>query len=319
MVCTAERCFPKKTLDRLMDAAAFPDAPLHGPLTPSEMSSVVVKEVAAGKGVRVMDVTVALPAPPAADLERRLAELLEADPELKALSTPGVCWGDLFAGPVTPATVSVEPEERPLRGTPSEFWAQPFTDNLDEYTMDVYDTRRLTDEEWNAMMSWLYWKGWWIGDFTREWVSAEPDDLPARRWCPPPAGWNGFDDFEEEPAKPARVKVVRWDDDAPHHDHSAGGCCGEAKAPKKKALRAAGLAPVPVMRFCRAGEACPEKDTGCRYVHGDTIPKMDKPCGFGAACGAADPTGLKRSQCIYMHPGEEWTADLCIHRPAAAP
>jgi hypothetical protein len=66
------------------------------------------------------------------------------------------------------------------------------------------------------------------------------------------------------------------------------------------------------MRFCRA-TACTE--AGCRYVHGDTIPKMDKPCGFGATCGASDPTGLKRSQCIYMHPGEVWTADLCIHRP----
>jgi hypothetical protein len=310
----------KTTLDRLMDPLAFRDTPLHGPLPPSEAGSVVVKEVGTWKGHPVLEVRCALPpapAPSSADLERRLAELLAADPEMVALNTPGVCWGDLFAGPVTPATVSVEPEERPLRGTSSEFWAQPFTDNLDEYTADVYDTRRLTDEEWNAMMSWLYWKGWWIGDYTREWISAEPDDLPARRWCAPPAGWNGFDtldsdDFEEEPVKPARVKVVRWDD-APAAE---GGCCGEApKAPKKKALRAAGLAPVPVMRFCRAGADCPEKDTGCRYVHGDTIPKIDKPCGFGAECGASDPTGLKRSQCIYMHPGEEWTADLCIHRP----
>lgn len=322
----------KTTLDRLMDPLAFSDVGgIHGPLPPSEKDSVVVKEVAAGKGYRVMDVTVALPAPPApstADLERRLAELLAADPEMVALNTPGVCWGDIFAGPVAPAPAVVEDEERPLRGTYSDFWAQPFTDNLDEYTADVYDTRRLTDEEWNAMMKWLYWKGWWIGDYTREWISAEPDDLPARYWCPPrpetpdpsPVGWGqnlpaklGGPDEYEEPAKPC--KVVRWDD-APA-DHSSSCCCAAAapKAPKKKALRAAGLAPVPVMRFCRAGEACPEKETGCRYVHGDTIPKIDKPCGFGAECGASDATGLKRSQCIYMHPGEEWSADLCIHRP----
>ncbi len=315
MVCAAERRFPKTTLDRLMDAAAFPlpaalGGPLYGPLGDG---SVVTKEIGTWEGHPVLEVCCALPpAPTAADLERRLAELLAADPEMVALNTPGVCWGDIFAGPVV-ATLPAEDEERPLRGTYSDFWAQAFTDNLDEYTADVYDTRRLTDEEWNAMMKWLYWKGWWIGDYTREWISAEPDDLPARYWCPPRPETPDPDEYEEEPAKPARVKVVRWDDDAPAAES---GCCGEAtKAPKKKALRAAGLAPVPVMRFCRAGADCAEKDTGCRYVHGDTIPKIDKPCGFGAACGASDPTGLKRSQCIYMHPGEEWTADLCIHRP----
>ena len=216
--------------------------------------------------------------------------LIDGDPELAALDAPGAHWGDLIEGPLL---VPAEPEDRPLRGTSAEFWAQPFTVNLDEYTMDVYDTRRLTDEEWNAMMSWLYWKGWWIDNAERDCVSAEPDDLPARYWCPPRP--------EEEPV---RVKVVRWDADEPAAVVEA-----EPKAPKKKALRAA---PVPVMRFCRA-TTCTE--AGCRYVHGDTIPKMDRPCGFGAECGASDPTGLKRSQCIYMHPGEEWTADLCIHRP----
>jgi hypothetical protein len=68
---------------------------------------------------------------------------------------------------------------------------------------------------------------------------------------------------------------------------------------------------VTVPRFCRTvgcGEAT------CRYVHEDTMPRLDKPCGFGANCGASDPTGVKRSQCLYMHPGETWSADLVIHR-----
>jgi hypothetical protein len=293
----------------LMDAAAFPDARLYGPLGDG---SVVTKEVGTWKGHPVLEVC--CPLPPArlaapVDGESLLAAmmarggLIDGDPEMAALDAPGACWGDLFMGPLPVAPAPAEVAERPLRGTESDLWAQPFAANLEVYTADVYDTRALTDDEWNAMMSWLYWKGWWVDDFTRGWVSAEPDDLPARHWCPPRPE-------EPEPMPEASAgpcKVVRWDADEP-------AAAAEPKAPKKKALRAAGLAPVPVMRFCRAGCACPEKDTGCRYVHGDTIPKVDKPCGFGATCGASDPTGVKRSQCLYMHPGEEWTACLCIHR-----
>jgi hypothetical protein len=73
---------------------------------------------------------------------------------------------------------------------------------------------------------------------------------------------------------------------------------------------------VTVPRFCRTTDCA---DATCRYVHADTMPRMDKPCGFGAACGASDPTGVKRSQCLYMHPGETWSADLVIHRPAPVP
>lgn len=331
----------KKTrVEELMDAAAFPDAPLYGPL---DDGSVLVKEVGITKGgARVMDVCCRLPPLPVvyspADTEGQYdamgrlmlpplpavastAELeilsaimargglIDGDPEMEALDAPGACWGDLFAGPVVADTPTEPTEERPLRGTPEEFWAQPFAANLEVYTMDVYDTRALTDEEWNAMMSWLYWKGWWVDDIGRESVCAEPDDLPARHWCPPRAGTPEPEPEPECAGGPCR----RWAADEP------AAAAAEPKAPKKKALRAAfpsadGKAPVPVMRFCRAGAACPEKETGCRYVHGDTIPKVDKPCGFGAECGASDPTGVKRSQCLYMHPGEVWSADLCIHR-----
>jgi len=69
---------------------------------------------------------------------------------------------------------------------------------------------------------------------------------------------------------------------------------------------------VTVPRFCRTASCA---DASCRYVHEDTMPRLDKPCGFGANCGASDPTGVKRSQCLYMHPGETWSAALVIHRP----
>lgn len=67
-----------------------------------------------------------------------------------------------------------------------------------------------------------------------------------------------------------------------------------------------------VPRFCREAEECCTQD--CRYVHGHTIPKVDRACGFGAKCGSSDPTGEKRALCIYMHPGEKWTAESCVHR-----
>jgi hypothetical protein len=259
-ICTAERCFPK------------PPAPLEVKPTESAVDSEALLAAIMARG-----------------------GLIDGDPEMAAMDVPDVYWGDLCQGS---DRVFTAPAERPLRGTLDELWSQPFATNLEIYTMDVYNTSRLTDEEWNAMMSWLYWKGWWVDNADRGWVSAETDDLPARYWCP---RWTEepepiVDDFRPR-------KVVCWDEAA----------VTVQKEPKKKALRASGMTPVPVMRFCRAVGTCTE--AGCRYVHGDTIPKMDKPCGFGAECGASDPTGVKRSQCIYMHPGEEWTADLCIHRP----
>jgi hypothetical protein len=66
----------------------------------------------------------------------------------------------------------------------------------------------------------------------------------------------------------------------------------------------------PVGRFCKEGTACPT--AGCRYVHGDTIPKINEPCRFGEGCGSGDPA--KRATCLRMHPGETWTPDLVIHR-----
>jgi len=67
-----------------------------------------------------------------------------------------------------------------------------------------------------------------------------------------------------------------------------------------------------IPRFCREGSECFKQD--CNYVHGDTIPKLKEDCTFGAKCGASDPTGVKRTLCIRIHPGETWTADLCVHR-----
>ena len=83
---------------------------------------------------------------------------------------------------------------------------------------------------------------------------------------------------------------------------STASCCGSG-GKKEKTV---------VPRFCREGEECCTQD--CRYVHGDSIPKVDRACAFGERCGSSDPTGEKRALCIYIHPGEVWTASSCVCR-----
>lgn len=208
-------------------------------------------------------------------------DLFADDPILQKMATGEILWGDLIME-MDPAPT---PDPEPMfRGSEEEFWSFPWAFKLKEGTPDLYETTELTDAEYNTMMSWLYRKGWWVGDFERSWVSFEPDNLPSRYWCPP--------SYE------APKKVVSF----------GSSCCGGHQKKEKKT----GSQPAKILRFCRA---TPCTEEGCNYVHEDTIPRVDRPCAFGSSCGAADPTGLKRSQCLYMHPGETWSADLVIRRP----
>jgi hypothetical protein len=161
---------------------------------------------------------------------------------------------------------------------------QRFAINLEEVAQNTYDITGLCHGEWCALMTWLYAAGW-IVDPTTETpfrghcaplLVFKPADLPPRIWV--------------EPEECVRISV-------------APPACAPTKTEKK---------PVTIPRFCRS--TCCE-DTACRYVHGNTIPRLNEPCGFGAACGASDPTGVKRSQCLRIHPGETWTPQLVIHRP----
>jgi hypothetical protein len=65
-----------------------------------------------------------------------------------------------------------------------------------------------------------------------------------------------------------------------------------------------------VPRFCQGGDKCKGADV-CRYVHGNTIPRVNEPCRFGDTCS-------KREACLHMHPGETWTEGMVITRPAAS-
>jgi len=215
-----------------------------------------------------------------------LAAINENDPYTRAMST-GSSWGDLALAEEgdTPPMRLISPVEWAQRAIDNlaveeaEIWAQPFARALCTYYADCYNTQALTDDEYEACLTWLYEKGWSVEVEDRAGFKAFPDNLPPRVWISPLAA--RFDPL------PVSAPV----------DHCS--------VPRMKKV---GVVP----RFCRT-VCC--KEAGCRYVHEDTIARINEPCNFGAGCGAADPA--KRALCIRMHPGETWTADLVICRPVA--
>jgi hypothetical protein len=172
-----------------------------------------------------------------------------------------------------------------LNAQEGQLWVQPFGRNMEMRAADYYDTSLLTDDEYAACMTWLYDQGWEVEGESRDGMKAWPADLPPRVWVAPRAP-SRFDSMQAPVEIPVRAG---------------------RPAAKKTAT---------VPRFCRdscGGVAC--ADAACRYVHADTMPRLDKACGFGAACGGTDHA--KRAICLYMHPGETWSADLVVTRPAS--
>jgi len=275
------------------------------PSTPAKKAPAPVR-VAPGAPVKPPARTV-LPREPAYAGDSPSAFLLEDDPVLVALHRGDRLWGDILCeGAPVVATLPVTPPPRRRAATEDDLWSQPWATNLREYFGDHYDTTALSDAEWEAMLTWLYAEGWDVRDYDRDGVVAYEDDLPPRLWCRPPP---------EDDAMPVRglngkFRGIVADDDDDHHDHHhhhhdkgvMGAECSHRKAT--------------IPRFCREGAGCEKMD--CCYVHADTIPRINEPCRFGAECGASDPTGLKRSQCLRMHPGETWDDTMVIHRPAVA-
>lgn len=210
-----------------------------------------------------------------------------SDPLISAMYSGKTLWGDLMYEEIDydvaahQAAVSAVSAVEESVQEDTGIWSQPFSGSLDMYYGDAYDFRGLTDGEYTACMSWLYEHGWEMEGEDRAGAKAWPANLPPRVWFP-------------VSSQPPRA--------------CASACASASASLHEKP--AAKRATVP--RFCRTA-AC--ADASCRYVHDATMPRLDKPCGFGAACGASDPTGVKRSQCLYMHPGETWSADLVIHRP----
>jgi hypothetical protein len=194
-------------------------------------------------------------------------------------------------------------------------------------------TEDLSDEEWEAMMSWFYQAGWYIRDWCREYVDVDQDDDPPRTFIPPrvlaeaaaaeaAAALARAAECAEMVAEDAQLQRRGYSRKcSAAHQHRAvaalaaeeGGAAAAAvpsAQPKEKKQKPA-AAPIP--RFCRAAGACAE--AGCRFTHGDTIPVQNKVCAFDGRCA-----GDKRATCVFLHPseGEVWTAELVRHRPVVA-
>ena len=234
-------------------------APRRAPMTESELMRVLA-EVPTSWGASVGDPDIS-PAAVQALLKRRRSPLAAPAPRLRA------DWPD--------------------------FYAQPWAEKVELRGSDYLDLSDLTEDEYEAAMSWIYFMGWSVStyengmaDETRLWVVCQPDTLPPRVWVRP----NRFEGAAQLLAETAPVPVP-------------------VAAPKPRYV---------IPRFCRdsaGGVAC--ADPACRFAHDDTIPRVNEPCKFGEGCGASDPA--KRALCIRMHPGEEWSEDLVIVRPGTEP
>jgi hypothetical protein len=227
------------------------------------------------------------------------------DPVFLAMDSGEIQWGDMLTAadpaavalslsprrlPPPPAPALEDDDEplrelwanprAPLRAKEEEIWGQPFSTNLAEYWSETYDTRAMSDSDYHALMGWLFSVGWYVDRYDRAGVRTWQDNAPALRW------------------NPATMEAEEHHHHHHHHHH---------RAPKAKRA-------VTIPRFCREGHACSATGGSCPYVHGDTIPRINEECKFRADCGASDPTGVKRSHCLHMHPGETWTPELVIRR-----
>jgi hypothetical protein len=240
--------------------------------------------------------------------ELTLSQKIALNPLLAALCRGDVSWADDAEGPLGRPSASfivhaaamaanhqaakvadreaAEAVEELQAMEEASIWHQPFSRNLEAHCRDRYDLGDLTEPEYEACMTWLYAGGWHVAG-ARANLEAYPADLPPRVWVA-----DRFASLMEDAPAPAPASAA-------------------PVAAKPKAKKA-----TTVPRFCRAssgGVAC--ADAACRYVHEDTMPRLNEPCAFGAACGGTDPA--KRALCIRMHPGETWTALLVVSRPQA--
>jgi hypothetical protein len=173
-------------------------------------------------------------------------ESLASDPIIALYNCPDLHWGDIrddIADPLEAAEEAISWNSRmeasrrraatePTEGAEyvaipvfdpevaeEELWAQPWAAALGLNASDNYNTERLTDADYTAMMTWLFAKGWDVeSDPSRTSVRAYPDNLPSRVWFPPVA--------------------------APAATH---GCCSGHRAKKV------------IPRFCRAGADCADE------------------------------------------------------------
>ena len=254
------------------------------------------------------------------------------------------CWGDLAVfGDLVAALARKGYVQRTdgtwrdlsVQSTLKDLFAQPFatrlgTEDYDDEVISYLNTEELTQEEFESLMRWLYFEGWHVPDGEELWCAGQTveiwsDTLKARSWVPYTepeevvTGPSAFQLAVEAAAcrGPSRFMLAAAAAAGAGAEAEAPAASGGAKPPKPAA------APKPrvvIPRFCRAASACPDKDTTCNYVHGDTIPCQNKPCGFDKPAEGKCCSGEKRKTCIFMHAseGQTWSPEQVIHRPPPA-
>ena len=122
----------------------------------------------------------------------------EPEPESESVS---VSVSESVSEP-EPESVS-EPEPVVRRLTYDDLFAEPFTDAMSEMNEDVYDLSEMTDEDFAALMTWLYAAGWGFATETRRTIDLDPTaNLPPRIWA------GRCTDPEPAPSKPPKKSMV---------------------------------------------------------------------------------------------------------------
>jgi hypothetical protein len=234
--------------------------------------------------------------------------MLLEDMELKAMDDRASSWGDMMStGDSISLSEELEDEEdNSLDHTLMSVWGP---EGLVEVMPSFFVTSALSDASFESLMKWLCHTGWDIVDQDRDMIRIDHiEHQPSREWgglvsTPVPVAGIPV----------AGIPVAGIPRDAcrrcgTHHWSSKTPCpTGDASKLSKPGTDIGRREGPPVMRFCKLGKACPK--AGCRYVHGDTIPRINQPCRFDGTC-----SGEKRATCLHMHHGETYVKGMVLKR-----
>lgn len=211
--------------------------------------------------------------------------------------------------------------------TLADLFAQPFatrlgTEDYDDEEMCYLNTEDLTQEEFEALMRWLYFEGWAVPGGDELWCAGQTVEIWPLLAQQKPRSWVPYTEPEEVvwTASAFQLAVEAAASRGPSRFVLAARGDSEAPAPSGGAKAAApAKARVIIPRFCKHAGACPNKDTTCNYTHGDIIVCVDKACGFDKPAEGKCCSGDKRKTCIFMHAseGQTWSPEQVVHRPAA--
>jgi len=242
------------------------------------------------------------------------------DPLLSLMNDRNFDWGIIADVEEEMGIVSDMPTT-PVEAVPT--WDSMLHNGWDviEVMPGYYSTRNLDDDEFERLMTWLCGTGWEISTQSRilNIVSCHHcnTNVAATQWK-----WSDLDEAVEAAA--AATATATATASAPEDRYAvpknACGKCGThhwiSKTPcptgtvsglSKPGTDVGKRDGAPVPRFCNLGRTCSKP--GCRYVHGDTIPRINAPCRFNSTC-----TGEKRACCLHMHTGEKYVKGMVLIR-----